>query len=341
MATEAAGIGSWGVLTITDSTFSGNKAYRGSNPTAGGAISLWSTAKADITGTTFVKNTATGLSKGGAIMSEGTLNVTNCTFFGNSADTHGGAISIEGGTASVTHATISGNTTSGEGAGAYIGGILTLRNTIIAQNTPGGNCVISGGNLTDGAGNLRYPNSDPICVGMYGDPQLQPLTDNGGLTQTMAILPGSAAINQINGANGCGCGVMVDQRGISRPQPAGEACDIGAYEYQWSSGAGGRCYIATAAFGSYLHPYVEVLRMFRDKFLLHSSLGQEFVAWYYRVSPRIADIVTCNSFFGASVRTTLLPVIGFAWLCLKIGVIPSLLLLFAFVIGAVILVRPR
>jgi hypothetical protein len=55
------------------------------------------------------------------------------------------------------------------------------------------------------------------------------LANNGGPTQTYALLPGSPAIDQIPpGINGCGTSVSTDQRGVSRPQ--GSGCDIGAYE---------------------------------------------------------------------------------------------------------------
>ncbi|MNP18305.1 hypothetical protein D3C76_1107820 [compost metagenome] len=49
------------------------------------------------------------------------------------------------------------------------------------------------------------------------------------------------------------------------------------------------CFIATAATGSYDHPKVLVLRVFRDEILQKHKLGQAFIAYYYRVSPSIAS----------------------------------------------------
>ncbi len=91
-------------------------------------------------------------------------------------------------------------------------------------------------------------------------------------------------------------------------------------------GGGGRCFIATAAFGSYLDPYVVILRKFRDVFLLTSSPGRSFVEWYYRVSPSIADRIGRSESLRACVRAVLVPVVGFSFLCLKVGVLPAVLL---------------
>ena len=58
-------------------------------------------------------------------------------------------------------------------------------------------------------------------------PQLGPLGNNGGPTQTMALPSGSPAVDAIPAATS-GCTGTTDQRGTTRPQ--GTGCDIGAYE---------------------------------------------------------------------------------------------------------------
>jgi hypothetical protein len=68
------------------------------------------------------------------------------------------------------------------------------------------------------------------------DPMLGPLQNNGGLTQTMALLSGSPAIDAGNPAgctDGSGHLLKTDQRGMPRPDPEDTGgCDIGSYESQ-------------------------------------------------------------------------------------------------------------
>ncbi|HNQ34640.1 MAG TPA: hypothetical protein PKN80_01075 [bacterium] len=82
-------------------------------------------------------------------------------------------------------------------------------------------------------------------------------------------------------------------------------------------GGGGPCFIATAAYGSYQEPHVQVLRRFRDRFLLASPPGRAFVRFYYRHSPPLAAVIARNETLRAATRTALLPVYGVAWLCLN------------------------
>lgn len=69
------------------------------------------------------------------------------------------------------------------------------------------------------------------------------------------------------------------------------------------------CFIATAAFGSYLSPNVVVLREFRDNYLLTNFLGRSFVAWYYRVSPPMADYIAGSEPLRLATRIALTPVV--------------------------------
>jgi predicted phosphodiesterase len=93
------------------------------------------------------------------------------------------------------------------------------------------------------------------------------------------------------------------------------------------TGGGSGCFIATAAFGSYFDPSVKILRDFRDKFLFTNHVGQSFVNWYYKVSPPLADLISSREIMKTIARILLLPAVGFAYLCLSVGVLPTLLVL--------------
>ena len=79
-------------------------------------------------------------------------------------------------------------------------------------------------------------------------------------------------------------------------------------------GGGGGCFIATAAFGSPLAGQVEILRKFRDRYLLTNAFGRKFVAWYYRVGPVAASYIKDKPLAKAAVRVALYPLIGFSLL---------------------------
>ncbi len=85
------------------------------------------------------------------------------------------------------------------------------------------------------------------------------------------------------------------------------------------------CFVATASFGTLLHPGVIVLRDFRDTFLVNTTGGQRLVDLYYRLSPPVADCIARHEWLRFAVRLMLLPFMGFAWVALQAGMVSALL----------------
>lgn len=210
-----------GVIYMENGVLAGNRADNN-----GGGLFNSSEAAFSATNSTLSGNSALN---GGAIFNWGSVLIINSTLTGNSAS-FGGGLNNGSGTAVFTNSTVAANSASTTGGNIYnaASNKVTLRNTIVATPTAGGNCD---GSITDGGGNLRWPESDTSCVGIFGNPRLGPLAHNGGPTQTMALQSGSAALEKgIKGICDAAPVNNLDQRGVTRPSPANTLCDIGAFE---------------------------------------------------------------------------------------------------------------
>lgn len=82
-------------------------------------------------------------------------------------------------------------------------------------------------------------------------------------------------------------------------------------------GGGGGCFIATAAFGSPVEKGVQVLKDFRDRFLLTNTPGKVFVRLYYKYSPPVANHIARHEWVKTLVRICLYPLIGLSYLLLN------------------------
>jgi hypothetical protein len=182
-----------------------------------------------------------GLTQGGGLFAgSGTMNVHNSTVASNAA------LSNQGGGGGSGVPALGGNGSLGQGGGVFIGAnasFATVSSIFALDFVNGGatdadisspfgaflaadHCLVGNNKGTallaadpDGNGNIVGTPAAPI------DPKLGPLQDNGGPTETMALLPGSPALN--TGSNPDG--LSTDQRGYG-PRNAGGGVDIGAFQ---------------------------------------------------------------------------------------------------------------
>jgi CSLREA domain-containing protein len=220
-------------VVITRSTISGNTA---NNFDSGG---VHSEARATIDSSTISGNTVNN-GNGGGFAGQNTI-LSNSTVSGNKATGDGLGTGLGGGVyftapdtgnLSWNQVTIANNTAP-KGGGLYrVSGAIAIANTIIAKNNGSPDCfritpITSLGHNIDGGAGCGFTNASDKA---NTDPRLGPLTNNGGPTQTMALLSGSPAIDAGDPAD---C-PATDQRGVTRPQDGDGSppatCDIGAFE---------------------------------------------------------------------------------------------------------------
>ncbi|MEO7935650.1 MAG: choice-of-anchor Q domain-containing protein [Dokdonella sp.] len=230
---------------ILDSTVQGNNSVGTSNAHTGGVYLQG--GPFSIRGSTFRENQASGY--GGlsifdhqtATLIRASGDISNSTFVGNIARTGlGGAMNLRGsGGLLLQNVTIADNVAVCDvcfaaGIANSAGLAITMRNTVFQNNTAGNAYnpwallfPVSGGN------NVQWPQIRPgsgqqeqaVTTGAtFANPQLLPIAANGGLTETMALAPGSAAVDTGSSMDA----PLTDQRGQMRYA----GVDIGAYELQ-------------------------------------------------------------------------------------------------------------
>ncbi|PTY01552.1 hypothetical protein DB346_12440 [Verrucomicrobia bacterium LW23] len=216
-----------GKVSLSTAEIYGNTAsgYGGGVAVEGGSLAT--------SGVTITANTAGAGGGGGVyVASGGTAQLENTTIALNSTTGNGGGVYAGGTTVSLTNVTVAQNNAV-DGGGIYATAAPALLNTLVARNTSGGAGPDVSGALTDSGYNLIGDGSGSTGWGATSqvgtaatplDPLISALGYYGGKTRTIALLPGSLALNA-----GTSSGApAADQRGASRVGVA----DIGAFESQ-------------------------------------------------------------------------------------------------------------
>ena len=207
------------------------------NNSEGGGIKNMGTGTLTVLDSTIFNNTASNLGGGIFNDSSSTAILTNSTFSGNQANSSGGGINNSG-TLTINNSTIALNNANGLTGGVFNSGTTNINNTIVAGNTDlfgvpdvSGTFVSNSSNVIgDASGNASF-SSDTTGVAV-GTVINTTLADNGGTTQTHALVAGSSpAIDAGNNANVPG-GITTDQRGTGFDRISSGTVDIGAYEIQ-------------------------------------------------------------------------------------------------------------
>ena len=226
--------GDGATLNLLDSTVSDNATL--GQP--GGGIYGFFNSTLNITNSTVSGNVAGDVA--GGLRALGNVNITNSTISGNTSTAwHGGAAFLTDGATTILNSTIVGNNAPGGTTGGLFVGTfgpaaatLTLQNSIVADNGDfgclqgffgaGAVTLTSLGNNVFTDATCNPIGSGPIADQVVDDAGVAPLANNGGPTETHALLAGSPAIDM---ANTAAC-PATDQRGVARDA----ACDVGAYE---------------------------------------------------------------------------------------------------------------
>lgn len=229
-ASNGGGIFNSGMLTVDRSTFEVNSAG-----VHGGGIYNENDGSLTVTNSTLQQNSS---DMGGGIFSRGRLTLQNSTLSFNSAVSGGGIFS--GGVLRVSESTLSGNSAE-RGGGIFVaaGTVEDLRHSIVSGNEADwGREIASSIDLRSYGYNVLGFNGSSGLVGVTPIPTLDiiptvpvaqilgPLVNNGGPTDTHALVAGSPAINA--GFPNYSGPLTKDQRGFARVQ--GGRIDIGAFE---------------------------------------------------------------------------------------------------------------
>ncbi|TET13462.1 MAG: hypothetical protein E3J81_08660 [Dehalococcoidia bacterium] len=216
-------------------------------------------------------------------------------------------------------------------------GLFTRPWEVIAATTP----IVTGSVFTFGA-TVTYVGASSLYPASSSQATITP-PSSGRAT----LIPGEPATKQL------GSGTMApgetqtvswqlrcNNRGVDTIRVEAQGIISGTTPYQYTDRIGGSdsvritqpCFIATAAYGSYLDGHVETLRNFRDQYLVPNPVGSAIVSTYYRLSPPIAEFIDDHPVLKPMVRAGLLPAVAMSTVAVnttsaeKVAIVGSLVL---------------
>jgi predicted outer membrane repeat protein len=315
-----------------------------------------------------IKNNISDRNGGGLAFNTAEPTIVNCTFSNNTAAVNGGAISFENSAPIITNCTFSNNSASGNGGAIACSSPkpeTAVANSILWGDSPNEIACdsatisvtysdIQGEPTWPGTGNI---NADPKFVDeengdfhLTNDSSCIDAGDNSALALPATDIDGDdrkiddPAVDDTGngdspivdmGAYELNCNVVdCSNNNVENP-----TYPTVAFTGDGSSSDG--CFIATAAYGSYMEPQVITLRQFRDEHLLTNKLGTKFVEAYYQYSPPIANYIAEHDGSRTIARAGIAPLVGFSWIAMNYGMMIALAVLLsmlAMIIGGTCIV---